>query len=97
MPIVVVLVRHGEAALPAQMPVIVDHAFGNFRHIRNEIGAKPHCIGRAGLAGLGRALGKSALKADQQKSGRQRRPADKTHGPQHMVIFLGFLPVTSAA
>jgi hypothetical protein len=82
MPVTAVLMprmRYRQAAFLAQLRVFGGHAFGYFRHVRNEIGTKPHRVGCACLPLLGSALSGGGVETDQQQTSRQRRPEDKTH------------------
>jgi hypothetical protein len=88
MPVGFVSMGHGDAASLAELRVFSDHTLGDFRYIWDDVGAKPHRIGRASLADLRRALGRGAAQADKEQSDRQRQPADEMHGPQHTFVSL---------
>jgi hypothetical protein len=51
-----VSVRHRGPAFWTQLCPLSHHAFRSLRHIRDEIGTKPHRIRRASLTSLGAAL-----------------------------------------
>jgi hypothetical protein len=53
-------VPHRGAACRTPLCPLGHHAPRRLRHVRNEIGTKPHRIGRAGLTGLGCTLSGSA-------------------------------------
>jgi hypothetical protein len=87
MPISVAMGSHRQTAFLAKLCVLCLHASGYFRYVRNEVGAKPHGIGRASLAGFRRPLSSGAARAKNQRSDRQCQPAEEIHGPQHFVYF----------
>jgi len=66
MPVGAVLVSHCAAARLAEFPVFGDHAFGDFRHVRDEVRTKPHRIRRTCLPGFLRALRTGAGQADKK-------------------------------
>jgi hypothetical protein len=79
---------HGHAALFADLRVLCFHAGGDFRPIRDELGAQPHRIGRANLLNVDRcrarggALGTGLVKATKkQRTHRQYQPANEKRGP----------------
>jgi len=78
---------HGQAALFADLRVLCFHADGDFCPIRDELGTKPHRIGRTSLlnadwARAGGALGAGLVKAaKEQRADRQYQPANKKRGP----------------
>ena len=81
-------VGHGYAALFADLRVLCFHADGDFRPIRDELGAQPHRIGRTCLLNVDRgrarggALGASLVKATkEQRADRQCQPANEKRGP----------------
>jgi hypothetical protein len=78
--------RHGHAALRTDLGVLCFHAGGDLHHVRNDVGAQPHRIGRAGLLHRGGDLGAGATHAAKKKcANRQRQPANKENGP-HLVF-----------
>ncbi|HUZ33270.1 MAG TPA: hypothetical protein VMV19_14385 [Xanthobacteraceae bacterium] len=77
--VLVVSMRHRHAAFLAQLRAFGDHAFGYFRHVRNEIGTKPHRVGRTCMPLLRSALSGGGVETDQQQTSRQRQPEEKTH------------------
>jgi hypothetical protein len=83
-----VLVCHRNLARLAQHSPLGDHAFGDFRHVRDEVGAKLHRIACASVAGFLAGLSMDAARshcvnADQQSNGQQYRSACETHDTQH--------------
>ena len=79
---------HGHAALFADLRVLCFHAGGDFRPIRDELGAQPHRIGRTNLLNVdggrarGGALGTGLVKAtNEQRADRQCQPANEKRGP----------------
>jgi hypothetical protein len=90
-PVGPMLIRHRHAAFPAELPVMGLHAFRYFRYVRDEIGTKPHGVGRAGITRFRTALrGGQAYSRDpdDDKSDRQDRSANKMYKTQH--IFASF-------
>lgn len=78
---------HGHAALFADLRVLCFHADGDFRPIRDELGAQPHRIGRTCLLNVDRgrarggALGASLVKATKEQcADRQCQPANEKRG-----------------
>ena len=77
---------HGHAALFADLRVLCFHADGDFCPIRDELGTKPHRIGRTSLldadrARAGSALGPGLVKAVKKQRARQYQPANNKYGP----------------
>jgi len=79
---------HGHAALFADLRVLCFHAGGDFRPIRDELGAQPHRIGRTNLFNIDRgrarrgALGTGLVKAaKKRRADRQYQPANEKRGP----------------
>jgi hypothetical protein len=76
---------HNEAAGRAQLPVFRFHAGGDFRHVRDGIGAQPHRVTRAGLLSIRAALRVGAGEAEKNRPGQQCQTAYDTHDP-HFVV-----------
>jgi hypothetical protein len=73
---------HGDPAGRAELPVLRFHAGRNPRHVRDDIGTKPHRIGRARLTGGIAALGGRAVREKSKRTGQQCKRAsqlDNTH------------------
>jgi len=91
-PVAPIPMAHCHAALRAQLRPLGHHAPGHFPRIRNEVGTKPHSIRGASLTSFGRALlsGSAAdsrgSNSDEQKSGRQDRPAGDANHTQHFIV-----------
>jgi len=78
-------VRHGDTARLAELRPFPHHARFDPVRVRNELGAEPHRVGRAGLACFGHTiLGRGGVEADQKCADGQRQPKRETHGT-HMV------------
>jgi len=71
---------HGDAARFAKLPILRFHARGDPRDVRDDIGTKPHCIGRARLAGRIAALGGRAIETTKQQ-GEQGNRAGQVNDP----------------
>jgi hypothetical protein len=77
--------RHGEAARLTELRPLCHHARFDPVRVRDELGAKSHRVGGAGLACFGHTiLGRCCVEADQKCTGRQYQPERETHGT-HMV------------
>jgi hypothetical protein len=77
--------RHGEAARLTELRPLCHHARFDPVRVRDELGAKSHRVGGAGLACFGHTiLGRCCVEADQKCTGRQCQPERETHGT-HMV------------
>jgi hypothetical protein len=77
--------RHGDTAGLAELRSLRHHARSHPVRVRDELGAKPHRVGRAGLACFGHTiLSRGCLEADQKCADGQRQPKRETHGT-HMV------------
>lgn len=77
--------RHGDTAGLAELRPLRHHARSHPVRVWDELGAKPHCVGRAGLARFGHTiLSRGCLEADQKCADGQRQPKRETHGT-HMV------------
>jgi hypothetical protein len=70
--------RHGDATFRTDLSPLPTHARRDFRLVWNEIGTKPHRIGRAGLADID-TLGTGFIQTAEQCADRQRQPADKMY------------------
>jgi hypothetical protein len=76
---------HGDTARLAELRPFPHHARFDPVRVRNELGAEPHRVGRAGLACFGHTiLGRGGVEADQKCADGQRQPKRETHGT-HMV------------
>ena len=82
---------HRQAAGVAELRIFGFHARGNFRNIRDNIGAQPHGVGRTGLLGVGAGwswsvglgvnLGVGQVEPIKQCAGQQCQPANQAHSP----------------
>src|SRR5580704_7905072 len=84
---------HRRTALLAELRAFCVHTCRDFRHVRNDVGAKPHRIRRAGLLDIdgrgGSPLGAGPVKAAKQDCpDRQCQPANEVYGPH--VFLPGF-------
>lgn len=84
---------HRRTALLAELRAFCVHTCRDFRHIGNDVGAKPHRVRRAGLLDIdgwgGSPLGASPVKAAKQDcADRQCQPANEMYGPH--VFLPGF-------
>jgi hypothetical protein len=77
---------HGDAAWLAELRRLRVHARCDLGHVRNEIRAQPHRIGRAGLAGRIAALCARAIEATNHYTREQDQRADETSDP-HMHFY----------
>ena len=78
---------HGDAARFAKLPVLRLHARGDPRDVRDNIGTKSHCIGRARLAGRIAALGGRAVETTKQQ-GEQGNGAGQVNDPHGYPLDL---------
>ena len=78
---------HGDAARFAKLPVLRLHARGDPRDVRDDIGTKSHCIGRARLAGRIAALGGRAVETTKQQ-GEQGNGAGQVNDPHGYPLDL---------
>ena len=77
---------HGKTAGLAELGALRHHATRYFRPIRNEFGAKPQGVWRAGLLGIHRALGPGAIgSAKNQRTDQQRRTVDEAF-VSHVIL-----------
>jgi len=81
------LTAHGDAARFAELPVLRLHAGRDPCHIGDDIGTKPHRIGRARLAGGIAALGGRALGTTKQQ-GEQHNAAGEVNDPHGYPLGL---------
>jgi hypothetical protein len=84
---------HGDAAGWAELRVLCVHASGDLRHVGDDVGTKPHRIGRArlarGIAALGTTLGGRAVETT-KKRGEQDSRTGQVNNP-HIFLFGGSL------
>jgi hypothetical protein len=78
-PIMVVAAAHCDAASFAELRRLCVHAGRDFGYIGNDVGAKPHRIGRAGLLLVRSALRNGAVKMTNNCTGQQCQPAERTN------------------
>ena len=83
MPAVVLARRraaHGDTARLAELPVLRFHARCDPCHVGDDVGTKPHRIGRARLTGRIATLGRCAIETTKQQ-GEQGNGADQIYDP----------------
>jgi hypothetical protein len=81
----VLAATHRQAARLAELRIFGFHASRHFRDIRNDIGAQPHRVGRAGLLLIGTALSAGAIETPNQGADQQHETANKMHSPHSYV------------
>jgi hypothetical protein len=81
----VLAAAHRQAARLAELRIFRVHASRHFRDVRNDVGAQPHRVGRAGLLLFGTALSTGAIEAPNQGADQQHETANKTHSPHSCV------------
>jgi hypothetical protein len=84
MAVLVASAYHDEATWLAELRPLRFHARGYLRHVRNNVGAQPHRVGRAGLARRVAALRRRAIDAINKDTGQQRQPAKETSNPHRL-------------
>jgi hypothetical protein len=83
--LVLVFGAHGKLACFAQLRELRVHARRDLRYVRDEIGTKPHGIGRTSLALLRRAfIGGCAWTGQHESDGQCQQ--DQPRGPQHALF-----------
>jgi hypothetical protein len=78
---------HGDAARFAELPVLRFHASRDPGHVGDDVGTKPHGIGRARLAGGIAALGGGAVETTKQQ-GKQDNGAGQMNDPHGYPLGL---------
>ena len=71
---------HGDTARFAELPVLRFHARRDPGHVGDDVGTKPHRIGRARLTGRIAALGRCAIETTKQQ-GEQGNGASQVNDP----------------